>query len=149
MQIRDFSKQTIQFYSDILQQFKGSIIESIEFVIKYQPEFNKESLLKITDKYQRISSIFVHSAYRNETIHIDPQDRGNIYFLNQKIVNTSHCGIMSPQNFTINTKIFTESQHHNTCLNRKISIGVDGNIKNCPSMSESFGNIKDTTLQKL
>jgi SPASM domain peptide maturase of grasp-with-spasm system len=33
-----------------------------------------------------------------------------------------------------------------SCLNREISIDADGNIKNCPSMKESFGNIRDTTL---
>src|SRR5690606_41800509 len=35
---------------------------------------------------------------------------------------------------------------HNSCLNRKISIDAEGNIKNCPSMSESFGNVQDTSL---
>ncbi|MEM9686908.1 MAG: grasp-with-spasm system SPASM domain peptide maturase, partial [Bacteroidota bacterium] len=46
-----------------------------------------------------------------------------------------------------NMKLFTESQRHNSCLNRKISIDSNGNIKNCPSMPQSFGNIKNTTLK--
>ena len=33
-------------------------------------------------------------------------------------------------------------------LHKKISIDVDGNIRNCPSMPQSFGNIKDTTLEE-
>ena len=37
---------------------------------------------------------------------------------------------------------------HNSCLNRKISIDVDGAIKNCPSMSQNFGNIENTTLKE-
>jgi len=48
----------------------------------------------------------------------------------------------------MNIESFTEAQHHNTCLNRKISIDSEGNIKNCPSMKESYGNIRDTTLQE-
>jgi SPASM domain peptide maturase of grasp-with-spasm system len=44
--------------------------------------------------------------------------------------------------------LFTESQNYNTCLNRKISIDLDGEIKNCPSMRESFGNIENTPLQQ-
>jgi SPASM domain peptide maturase of grasp-with-spasm system len=48
--------------------------------------------------------------------------------------------------FRINKSLFTESQNHNTCLNRKLCIDAEGNIKNCPSMPRSFGNIKDTTL---
>ena len=58
------------------------------------------------------------------------------------------CGKVSSAIFFVNIPNFTESHHHNSCLNRKISIDVDGNIKNCPSMSQSFGNIKDTTLQE-
>ena len=50
--------------------------------------------------------------------------------------------------FEVNIPLFTEAQLHNTCLNRKISIDVDGNIKNCPSMAQSFGDIRDTTLQE-
>ena len=35
----------------------------------------------------------------------------------------------------------------NTCLNRKICIDAEGNIKNYPAMAKSYGNIKDTTLE--
>lgn len=44
--------------------------------------------------------------------------------------------------------MFAESKSYNSCLNRKISIDINGNIKNCPSMPQSFGNIRDTTLQE-
>ena len=30
----------------------------------------------------------------------------------------------------------------------KVSVDQNGNIKNCPSMKETFGNIKDTTLSE-
>jgi SPASM domain peptide maturase of grasp-with-spasm system len=39
-----------------------------------------------------------------------------------------------------------ESLKYNSCLNNKISIDTFGNIKNCPSMKENFGNINDLTL---
>ena len=58
-------------------------------------------------------------------------------------VNYSHIPI-----FTNNLPFFTESQHHNTCLNRKICIDAEGNIKNCPAMAKSYGNIKDTTMEE-
>ena len=64
-----------------------------------------------------------------------------------EIINdSSHCGIISPSLFNLNIYSFTESQKHNTCLNRKISVDVNGEIKNCPSMAKSYGNIRDTTL---
>ena len=63
-----------------------------------------------------------------------------------KIPNNTLCGKISQANFSINIKHFTEAQKHNSCLNHKISIDVNGNIKNCPSMQKSYGNINDTTL---
>ena len=44
--------------------------------------------------------------------------------------------------------MFYESQCHNTCLNRKVCIDAEGNIKNCPAMAKSYGNIRDTTLEE-
>lgn len=50
--------------------------------------------------------------------------------------------------FTINLPFFTEAQYHNTCLNRKICIDANGEIKNCPAMTKSYGNIHDITLKE-
>ena len=51
-------------------------------------------------------------------------------------------------NFVNNLPFFTEAQHHNTCLNRKICIDENGDIRNCPAMKKSYGNIRDTTLKE-
>jgi SPASM domain peptide maturase of grasp-with-spasm system len=58
------------------------------------------------------------------------------------------CGIVHRDLFSLQLPHYTESLAHNTCLNRKIAIDAEGNIKNCPSMKESYGNIKDTTLEE-
>ena len=57
-----------------------------------------------------------------------------------------HCGLIGLKEMSINIDHYSESIMHNSCLNRKISIDAEGNIKNCPSMTESYGNIRDTTL---
>lgn len=71
-----------------------------------------------------------------------------VYYTNERSFDERSCGIIDKSYFTTNTLTITESQHHNTCLNRKISIDKDGYIKNCPSMPQHFGNIKDTTLEE-
>jgi SPASM domain peptide maturase of grasp-with-spasm system len=58
------------------------------------------------------------------------------------------CGVIASHYFITHLQAISESLHHNSCLNRKIAIDIDGNIKNCPSMSQSFGNIRDTTLRE-
>jgi len=40
-------------------------------------------------------------------------------------------------------ELFTESQAHHTYFNRKMYIGVKGEIKNAPECKEEFGNIND------
>lgn len=51
-----------------------------------------------------------------------------------------------PELFEINVDAFLESTQYNSCLNKKISIDSEGKIKNCPSMPEDFGSIKDKSL---
>lgn len=40
----------------------------------------------------------------------------------------------------------TENLCHNSCLHKKLSIDVDGNIKNCPSMPKSYGNVNEISI---
>lgn len=58
------------------------------------------------------------------------------------------CGVISAAYFSVHTDTFTESIGHNTCLNRKIAIDAEGNIRNCPSMTACYGNIRDTMLKE-
>lgn len=56
------------------------------------------------------------------------------------------CGLVQPAYFNFGLQHYTESIQHNTCLNRKLAIDQWGNIKNCPSMQEHYGNIVHTKL---
>ena len=70
----------------------------------------------------------------------------NIIILEEDLSDVKCCGNIETNNFRIGLDAYQISLKHNSCLNRKISIDSEGNIKNCPSMTESFGNIRDTTL---
>lgn len=84
----------------------------------------------------------------NEQFESEFENSGLITFTDQKITSKTHCGIINQRYFVSNIKTFTEAQHHNTCLNRKLSVDTNGDIKNCPSTQTVFGNIKKTTLQE-
>jgi SPASM domain peptide maturase of grasp-with-spasm system len=148
IQIRSFSDKPLSYFEDILEKCENKRVVSIEFIIKYQSDFDKRLLFDFCNKYPRVFAIYAHSAPTNETLHISEQGMGHIFFTQDEITSSNHCGIISPDYFTINIKTFTEAQKHNTCLNRKISIDTEGYIRNCPSMKEHYGNIKDTTLQE-
>ncbi len=148
LQIRCFCDKPLEFWRELLKLMDGLTIMSVEFVVKYQLDFEQKSIFDLCQEFARISIFTAHSAPFSDLIYGAKSGIGHIYFIKEEIASQYHCGMILPDFFTVNISTFTEAHHHNSCLNRKISIDTDGNIKNCPSMSQSFGNIKDTTLQE-
>src|SRR5690554_519631 len=135
----------IVMVNDYLEDNESSVI-SISYVLKYNPQMNEKSINDLLMMFPRITSILFYDSPKD--IDFFSIKENCIFFLKDKSLSEISCGLINDSNFVINIKSFTESQHHNTCLNRKISIDKDGNIKNCPSMPQNFGNIKDTTLEE-
>ncbi len=130
---------------DFLNQ-KESIINSLEIYIPNTKWIRQEEMENWFKEHLRISLICIHSSFDDEIIKIT--DDKIFIHTKQQIISSSHCGVISMNYFSINLKTFTESQHYNSCLNRKIAIDIDGEIKNCPSMTQSFGNIENNTLKQ-
>lgn len=128
----------------LIQLFEDSTVQSINLVIPYAPDIENE-LNKLVKRYVRIQQIIVHSS---------PKDKYNrifngtvpVLYIRRDVNSCLACGIIKTHYFATNVTNFTESKNFNSCLNRKIAIDYEGNIRNCPSMPESFGNIKNTTL---
>lgn len=130
----------------ILNYFEYTQIKTINLHIKYSEVLKKEDIVELSKNQARISSIIIYESPFEESFKTDWLT--NISFLKTTGILSEMCGLIHPNYFACNLPHFTESQHYNTCLNRKISIDVNGEIKNCPSMKKSFGNIKDTTLEE-
>ncbi len=128
---------------DLLDELTNisSMVMSVDIYVN--SDFVNHSSIDVMSKSTRLSKIILYNS--KETTNMNYP---NIVYVKENINSDLCCGIVKIENFSSNIKLFTESQHHNTCLNRKISIDKDGNIKNCPSMAQSFGNIKDTTLEE-
>lgn len=124
------------------------IIYSLGFVLPHSKDTEYKKLKKLIIKYPRISYFIITNSTQNKFIEPIRRNMGYVFYTADMVESIKHCGLINSSNFVVNTGLFSESQNHNTCLNRKISIDKDGNIKNCPSMTESFGNIKDTTLEE-
>jgi SPASM domain peptide maturase of grasp-with-spasm system len=148
LQIRFFDEITPIELDIILSQLENKRISAVELLVKYNSAFDELTMQKICKKHNRISIWTFYSSEKNQNLHFQSNSFGNIFLIKQGITSNLHCGIISSDYFTINIKTFTEAQKHNTCLNRKISIDTEGYIRNCPSMKEHYGNIKDTTLQE-
>lgn len=140
-----YEELEINQIKNILTLTKNSDFMSIELIVHYSEEIIK--FIKDIDKYNfRVTELLIHnSKNRNKTIDLASFP---ITFLDYKINNFSHCGKIGNDYFSVNKEKVLESLNHNSCLHKKVSIDKDGNIKNCPALSNSFGNIHDTTLEQ-
>ena len=127
----------------LLSYINFEIIASIDLKIDLPDiELSSDFFSKV-NKFLEIKAISLYSRNENlSLINISPT-----YTFKHKLCK-ERCGQCRTNLFNTSNQFFTESLHHNSCLNRKISIDAEGNIKNCPSMPESFGNIRDTTLME-
>lgn len=150
IQLRFYKKIDLDYICSILKVLKEekSRIVSIDFILPYYENFNLEELNVIIRENSRIHSIIIFNSPYDKSYEPLRQKMGYIMLVERNIINEKHCGIINEEYFYSNIKLFSESQHHNTCLNKKLSIDKEGNIKNCPSMPASFGNIKETTLSE-
>lgn len=149
IQIRCFNDRDLSFFEDILKRIEGKRIISVSIITKYQNCLTKDSILSFCNKYPRVDTIYFHSAPSTEVLLESSTNTGHVFFTNEIINSDKHCGIVSPEYFSINISTFTESQKYNTCLNRKISIDEKGMIKNCPSMLYSYGNINEISIKEV
>lgn len=140
VQIRSYFPTRIKWVQKIIETSKLLSIRTIEFVIPFSNNCYK-MFCEMDEGLKRKFLIIFYDCKDNIV------ETSNVQISNKKF-DLNSCGVIKTQYFSATMNHFTESQNHNTCLNRKISIDVNGEIKNCPSMQKSYGNIKDTTLEE-
>jgi len=152
IQIRFFRKVKITEIKSILifLDSQESFITSLDFIFPFIKEDKElvDHYVELISRYKRIHLITIYNCDDDKLIESTNKPENNIVLIKTNITSKNHCGIISAQLFTINIKNYTESLVHNSCLNRKISIDSNGDIKNCPSMLENFGNIETATLKE-
>jgi SPASM domain peptide maturase of grasp-with-spasm system len=137
---------TIEFegLQDILGNTQDSRLTDIKLVFSKKPNFIFD---KILQENIRISSIVI---FNSETNELDSLYEVPIISISEKFDPHLTCGNINENTFLSNTYLFTESMKYNNCLNRKVSIDQNGNIKNCPSMEgQHFGNILDVNISEV
>ena len=133
-------------YSDlisIIKMIEAFSFQDIKIMLTYHSSFNIENIPDLLLYHNIISTISIFNSKL-----FPEKDIENVEFFEDPLPEYVSCGNISSSMFIFNLPFFTEAQQHNTCLNRKLCIDKEGNIKNCPAMERSFGNIKDTTLQE-
>ena len=147
LEIRTFKKVTLDKIAEYLEIFKNeSIFFGISIIAPFYEKQEDEIFPNFFTRFPSLGNITFFNAKKTRKIIINESEKKQVVYLDKNTQSNLCCGIVN-QNLFANTSLhIRESFHYNSCLNRKISIDAEGNIRNCPSMQESFGNIKDTSL---
>lgn len=147
IQIRFYERLSLAELQEILNIINPTQIKAIEMSISYiEIEDFEQAILNFIGQNRKVRNIIISGAPKNWIIKREDTLSGSVFTTRQDANYQMHCGVVEFQQFSINIPHYTESLKYNSCLNRKISIDTKGNIRNCPSMPDSFGNINETKL---
>lgn len=145
VELRFYNETTIQRIKEILNEFENTGIRDLELLLPHIELLNNEVITKLHLDFPRLRKITLHSAPRQiESVNI--HDELCIIYTSEVITDESCCGVVNQWYMLPKTELFIESQHFNTCLNRKIGIDKIGNIKNCPSFYHSYGIVGEVKI---
>lgn len=117
-----------------------SIFRYISIIVKFHESMTPDNINALSSSQSRIQNIVVFDS-------VTEYKAKGILFTKQRIDSANCCGIIGVEQFSPNLELFTESQRHNTCLNKKLSVDTQGFIRNCPSMVSNFGHIDEVDLK--
>lgn len=149
IQIRNFGKLRDSLINEILFYIQELDISSVELIIPYEDQWPLEKYLELNSAFSKISNLIIFNCTESFISSMNFRDgayNSNIVALQECIADHTFCGNIHASYFRVNVQSFMESQYYNSCLNRKLSLDVNGEVKNCPSLVESYGNIQDEEL---
>lgn len=128
------------------QSFENTAIEGIEVYAQYVNKLDNAFLQRVHDSTQRIYHLTFYECLDHSSI----EKNGYRFALDftKELLTVNACGKVSMNDFNTNMPKILEALNHNSCLHKKLGVDSMGNIKNCPAMPQSYGNIHDMTLEE-
>ncbi len=144
LQIRMFYNPTADELKKIIENLRINGNTNIELIFNHNKYNSDSSYVNLYKNNKIISKIFIMDYGMN--IHLL---QSQVLGFEKEISSAKECGKISEKLFFPNMRTYLSAKSCNSCLNSKISIDVEGNIKNCPSMQNSFGNINNNSLEEV
>ena len=126
-----------------LKTLNDTSIKTLEVVVEYSSDYELEKILKLKDSFSFLRKVTISNSSENTVFH---RDNLTIIYTHDQIRDEKCCGVTNEFYCIAETKLFIESVHFNSCLNKKIAVDKQGFIRNCPSMSNHFGHISVKSL---
>jgi len=154
-QIRFFSAFDFEQLNEIVSLINTTNANYIEIHCNYSQ--NIDELHNFIELNPLVSNIYLYGspdakevAIINDLPNYYPLSLGKIYYINYPFNGGDCCGIITQETLNFSS-IDTHNllKKRNGCLDRKLSIDKYGNIKNCPSMKNQYGNIKHVSIKEI
>ncbi len=156
IEIRAYRRLSIDEIDKIVKSFQDYSFRALFLVLPYDDSLFQE------DSVERLSAILnneyrvmlnIYDVKEDKLPNINEiKDKNNtlsyaIYTSSKHVTGCDCCGVINHDNFhELAIDDVMEIKNFNGCLNRLISVDEEGAIKNCPSMTHSYGNIDSSSL---
>ncbi|MFD2286173.1 grasp-with-spasm system SPASM domain peptide maturase [Pedobacter petrophilus] len=139
-------KPSLNEFLKLDADFENSTVETIEIFAPYHAAIDENYIKHLSENTSRMYNLVFYNCHK-KPFKVEDIFRFNLLFTSQDLKINS-CGKVDLKYFDTNIMKVLEAVNHNSCLHKKIGIDIHGNIKNCPAMHNSFGNINNTTLEE-
>lgn len=147
LEIRFFQKVVFQKDLQFLSRLANTLVKSVELVLPYN-KWGAASNIKISrEDYPWLSKLSFYNAPFDKLYLAKQSSDITLLYTTENLVSASHCGKINKWTFSGNLPMITLNSNHNSCLHKSLGIDVQGRIKNCPSMANSFGDIRADSLK--
>ncbi len=137
---------TSKDFIKIDKTFTTSVLSGIEIFSPFHQKINLSFIQALQKNTVRIYSLIFYNCSK-PPFKAKDEYRFSLHFLKDDL-QLSACGKVELKYFNTNIPKVIEAINHNSCLYKKMGIDRNGNIKNCPLMKESFGNINTQSLEE-
>ncbi len=131
-------------FLNFIAKLESTVVESIDLHISVKSFLSadvKSTLEQIKSKSRQLRLVYL---YGNSSVELSQLEFCSV--LNQSDVDRKCCGVVHQNYFSNNPWAYNLSRQENSCLSYKVSINNIGEIKNCPSTPEVYGNIANVNL---
>lgn len=160
LQLRFYSTiYSLEEILEILKIIEDTSIEGVEIIMKYDDLYAPKQYVSFFESHFLLSALYIYGYSEDKEIKttfgykekaVDQFIQSKIFFISENIDSEKKCGIIDKSYFCVNTiNDFIHNINYNSCLNKKVSVDKNGEIKNCPSLMSSYGNISNTKLDQV
>lgn len=148
LQLRLFGNFSFYRIREWLRSVHSCSFRSVQLLFASNEILSEEHYRQWMEEYPKIAKIEAFGSSEDRLLPVCGMER-IIIFRQKCITSPRDCGCIDPRYFPVELQHVAEARQFNTCLNRKLSVDINGYVKNCPSMDHHFGHISEISPEAI